>query len=66
MIEKCEDAFQIKHYLGSPPILMSPILGETLYLYLTVTIQISSVVLFVEREKVQHSVYYVNQTLISA
>jgi hypothetical protein len=35
---ECEEAFQkLKEYLGRAPILSKPVVGETLYLYLSVT-----------------------------
>ena len=45
----CEQAFlAIKQYLTEPPILVSPDVGDTLYLYLVVSEMSVSVALFKE------------------
>ena len=55
--EKCEEAFMaLKTYLSSPPILVSPIEGELLTLYLAVSDFSTSAVLIRDRERVQHPV----------
>ena len=57
--ERCEEAFvALKTYLSSPPILVSPIEGELLTLYLAVSNFSTSAVLVRDRERVQHLVYY--------
>ena len=65
--EKCEEAFMaLKTYLSSPPILVSPIEGELLTLYLAVSDFSTSAVLVRDRERVQHPVYYCSQALRGA
>ena len=65
--EKCEEAFvALKTYLSSPPILVSPIEGELLTLYLAVSDFSTSTVLVRERERVQHPVYYCSRALRGA
>ena len=64
---KCEEAFSaLKTYLSSPPILVSPIEGELLTLYLVVSDFSTSVVLVRDKERVQHSVYCCNRALRGA
>ena len=61
---KCEEAFSaLKTYLSSPPILVSPIEGELLTLYLAVSDFSTSVVLVTDKEQVQHPVYYCSLAL---
>ena len=56
---KCEVAFTaLKTYLSSPPILVSPIEGELLTLYLVVSDFSTSAILVRDKERVQHPVYY--------
>ena len=65
--EKCEEAFvALKTYLSSPPILVSPIEGEFLTLYLVVSGFSTSAVLVRDRERVQHPVYYCSRALRGA
>ena len=65
--EKCEEAFvALKTYLSSPPILVSPIEGEPLTLYLVVSNFSTSAVLVRDRERVQHPVYYCSRALRGA
>ena len=65
--EKCEEAFvALKTYLSSPPILVSPIEGELLTLYLAVSDFSTSAVLVKDRERVQHPVYYCSRALRGA
>ena len=55
----CEEAFAVlKTYLSSPPILVSPIEGELLTLYLAVSDFSTSVVMIKDKDRVQHTVYY--------
>ena len=62
--EKCEEAFvALKTYLSSPPILVSPIEGELLTLYLAVS---DFSVLVRDKERVQHPVYYCSRALRGA
>ena len=64
---KCEEAFtSLKTYLSSPPILVSPIEGELLTLYLAVSDFSTSVVLVRDKEQVQHPVYYCSRALRGA
>ena len=64
---KCEEAFTaLKTYLSSPPILVSPIEGELLTLYLAVTDFSTSAVLVRDKERVQHPVYYCSRALRGA
>ena len=65
--EKCEEAFvALKTYLSSPPILVSPIEGELLTLYLAVSDFSTSAVLVRDKERVQHPVYYCSRALSGA
>ena len=64
---KCEEAFSAsKTYLSSPPILVSPIEGELLTLYLAVSDFSTSVVLVKDKDRVQHPVYYYSRALREA
>ena len=63
---KCEEAFTaLKTYLSSPPILVSPIEGELLTLYLAVSDFLTSAVLVRDKERVQQ-VYYCSRALRGA
>ena len=64
---KCEEAFTtLKVYLSSPPILVSPVEGELLTLYLAVSNFSTSAVLVRDKERVQHPVYYCSRALRGA
>ena len=64
---KCEEAFTaLKTYLSSPPILVSPVEGELLTLYLAVSDFSTSAVLVRDKERVQHPVYYCSRALREA
>ena len=64
MDAKCEEAFTaLKTYLSSPPILVSPIEGELLTLYLAMSDFSTSVVLVRDKERVQNPVYYCSRAL---
>ena len=64
---KCEEAFTaLKTYLSSPPILVSPIEGELLTLYLAVSDFSTSAILVRDKERVQHPVYYCSRALRGA
>ena len=64
---KCEEAFSaLKMYLSSPPILVSPVEGELLTLYLAVSDFSTSAVLVRDKERVQHPVYYCSRALRGA
>ena len=64
---KCEEAFTaLKTYLSSPPVLVIPIEGELLTLYLAVSDFSTSAVLVRDKEQVQHPVYYCSRALRGA
>ena len=64
---KCEEAFSaLKTYLSFPPILVSPIEGELLTLYLNVSNFSTSAVLVRDKERVQHPVSYCSRALKGA
>ena len=64
---KCEEAFSaLKTYLSSPHILVSPIEGKLLTLYLAVSDFSTSAVLVRDKERVQHPVYYCSRALRGA
>ena len=64
---KCEEAFSaLKTYLSSPPILVSPVEGELLTLYLAISDFSTSAVLVRDKERVQHPVYYCSRALRGA
>ena len=66
---KCEEAFlKLKTYLSSPPppILVSPVEGELLTLYLAVSYCSTSTVLVRDKDRVQHPVDYCNRALRGA
>ncbi len=52
--------------LIKPPILVVPQINEELFLYIAATPYSVSMVIVVEREKVQHPVYYVSEALHDA
>ena len=63
----CEEAFSaLKTYLSSPPILVSPLEGELLTLYLAVLDFSTSAVLIRDKDRVQHPVYYCSRALREA
>ncbi|KAK9053624.1 hypothetical protein SSX86_024698 [Deinandra increscens subsp. villosa] len=65
--EKHEEALKsLKEYLSSAPLLMKPIDGEPLTLYLAVSGSSVSAVLVKDHEGQQHPVYYVSKTLLDA
>ena len=53
----------LKAYLSSPPLLVSPEVGEKLYLYLTASEKTLAAVLIKETTKGQLPVYYVSKAL---
>ena len=64
---KCAEAFlALKTYLSSPPILVRPVEGELLTLYLVVLNFSTSAVLVRDKERVQHPVYYCSRALRGA
>ena len=63
----CKEAFSaLKTYLSSPPILISPIEGDMLTLYLSVSDFSTSALLVRDKDKVQHPVYYYSRALRGA
>ncbi|XP_056698534.1 uncharacterized protein [Spinacia oleracea] len=64
---EAEAAFQqLKAHLSTIPKLVSPLAGETLYLYLGITEYALSAVLVAEREKQQHPVYFISHAFRGA
>jgi len=64
---KQEEALEsLKKYLSSAPLLMKPIDGEPLSLYLAVSENAISVVLVKDHEGQQHLVYYASKSLLDA
>ena len=64
---KCEEAFSaLKTYLSSPPILVRPVEGELLTLYLAVPDFSTSAVLVRDKERVHHPIYYCSRSLRGA
>ena len=64
---KCEETFTtLKMYLSSPPILVSPVEGELLTLYLAASDFSTSAVLVRDKERVQHPFYYCSRALRGA
>ena len=65
--EECEAALaDLKKYLITAPVLLTPELGEELFLYLAVSEHAASAVLIREEQGEQKAVYYVSKTLASA
>ena len=65
--EDCEQAFQsLKEYLGEAPLLSKPIVGETLYMYLSVSKASTNSGLVRQKEKIQRPVYYTSKVLLPA
>ncbi|KFK39802.1 hypothetical protein AALP_AA3G290100, partial [Arabis alpina] len=65
--DKCESAFQdLKQYLTTTPILSKPELGETLYLYVSITDAAVSGVLVQEDRGDQKPIFYVSKALDGA
>ena len=61
--EKHEAALDdLKRYLSSPPLLAKPTEGEDLYVYLSVTNHVVSVVLVKEGDNSQAPIYYVSKS----
>ena len=58
----CQTTFEdIKRFLASPPLLSRSTLGETLYLYLSVSNESLVSVLVREDKREQNSIYYVSK-----
>ncbi|XP_057247196.1 uncharacterized protein LOC130589714 [Beta vulgaris subsp. vulgaris] len=59
--KEAEEAFQqLKQHLATLPKLISPLPGETCYIYLSVSKHALSAVLVAEREAAQHLVYFIS------
>ena len=66
-MDECQKAFQdLKTYLTTAPLLSPSMLGEELYLYLVVTLNVVSSALVKEEGKVQNPVYYTSKALKGA
>ena len=66
-MDECQRAFQdLKMYLIAAPLLSPSVMGEELFLYLTVTPHAVSSALIREEEKVQKPVYYTSRALRGA
>ena len=65
---ECDQALiAINHYLTEQPILASPEIGETLYLYLAVSDVLVSAVLFKEDEHCQQKpIFFISKSLSEA
>ncbi|KAL2237449.1 UNVERIFIED_CONTAM: Retrovirus-related Pol polyprotein from transposon, partial [Sesamum indicum] len=62
--EECEKALQeLKTYLATSPLLVNPLVGERLYVYLAVSDEVVSSVLVREEEVKQSPIYYVSKML---
>ena len=62
--KQCEEAFiNLKAYLSSPPLLVSPEIGEKFYLYLVTFEETLATVLIKETSKDQSPIYYVSKAL---
>ena len=66
--EECDQALvEIKHYLAEPPVLASPEVGETLFMYLAVSDVAISAVLFKEYEDGrQRPMFFISKSLADA
>ncbi|XP_050229096.1 uncharacterized protein LOC126678235 [Mercurialis annua] len=65
--EDCQTAFaEFKSFLTNPPLLSRPIVGETLYLCLSVGRETIASVLVREEEEEQRPIYYISRTLKGA
>jgi hypothetical protein len=63
--EECENALRhLKDILSAPPVLSRPDQGETLYLYLSVSSDAVSAVLFRETMEGQKPVYFTSKALL--
>ncbi|XXG51512.1 hypothetical protein AAC387_Pa03g0060 [Persea americana] len=64
---ECSQALQqLKQYLSSPPLLLTPTFGEALFLYLSVSDHAVSSVLIKEDNGQQRPIYYTSKTLLDA
>ena len=66
-MKQCEEALQqLKSYLTFSPLLLKPLDGEPLFVYLTVSEHAVSVILMHEDDGKQSPVYYVSKALLDA
>ncbi|KAL0430721.1 UNVERIFIED_CONTAM: hypothetical protein Sradi_0698100 [Sesamum radiatum] len=66
-MKECQQAFEdLKAYLEKLPLLVKPVPGDTLYLYISSTPQAVSSVLVREEEGNQKPIYYVSKVLNGA
>lgn len=66
-IEECKVAFQaLKEHIGGPLLLLKPVPGEKLFIYLAVSKHVVSSVLVREEGGVQLPIYYVSKRLLDA
>ena len=64
--EECGAAFRdLKDYLMQAPVMIAPVPGEDLFMYLSVSKHTVSAVLLKD-QRVQQPVYYINKTLVDA
>ncbi|KAK3038390.1 hypothetical protein RJ639_030290 [Escallonia herrerae] len=62
--KECQKSFEeLKLYLSSPPLLTKPVIGEDLFLYLSISEVAVSTVLIREEEGKQRPVYYISKVL---
>lgn len=61
--EAIKDFQNLKKYLSSSPLLVTPLVDETLYLYLAITPRVVSFVLYSKHDNTMKYVYYVNCVL---
>ncbi|KAK3036832.1 hypothetical protein RJ639_031310 [Escallonia herrerae] len=62
--EECQKSFEeLKLYLSFPPLLTKPVIGEDLFLYLSISEVAVSKVLIWEEEGKQRHVYYISKVL---
>ncbi|KAL0281790.1 UNVERIFIED_CONTAM: hypothetical protein Sradi_7287100 [Sesamum radiatum] len=65
--KECQQAFEdLKAYLAKLPLLVKPVLGDTLFLYISSTPQAVSSVLVREEEGNQTPIYYISKILNGA
>ncbi|KAK3012500.1 hypothetical protein RJ639_008524 [Escallonia herrerae] len=62
--EECQKSFEeLKLYLSSPPLLIKPVTGEDVFLYLSISEVAVSTVLIREEEGKQRPIYYISKVL---
>ncbi|WP_162614710.1 ribonuclease H family protein, partial [Klebsiella pneumoniae] len=65
--EECEKKFEhIKQYLSNPPILMPPIQGKPLILYVSATdTSLGALLAQHDENKKERAIYYISRTLVA-